>query len=207
VRSPIYWHPFLYACCIRLLYGRHFDARYKAVADRVPGNASVFECCAGDAMLYTRYLSSKQVRYAGGDANDTFVRAGRKRGVELIRHDILRDAVPQADCVILQGSLYQFIPGEKAVVDKLLAAAKERLIIAEPIINLASHHNPIIAFLGQVGANPGSGKAEHRFTEQTLDRFMLANFRGQIREAVTIAGGREKMYVLSPRGCDPKGIQ
>jgi hypothetical protein len=80
----------------------------------------------------------------------------------------------------------------------MLEAARDRVIIAEPIRNLSSSRVPLLAALAGRHTDAGLGPRPRRFTEQTLDAF----FEGlAIRpsRAFLIAGGREKVYVLDPR--------
>ena len=100
----------------------------------------------------------------------------------------------------MQASLYHFLPGADTIVDRMLAAARERVIIAEPIRNLSSSGLPLVALIGRRAADPGAGSDGHaqRFDEPALDRLMRP-YERQTVEAFTIPGGREKVYVLDPR--------
>jgi len=51
--------------------------------------------------------------------------------------------------MVIQGSLYQFIPYQKIIIDKLLTIAKKKVIISEPIINLISSRNKIISTIAK----------------------------------------------------------
>jgi hypothetical protein len=99
----------------------------------------------------------------------------------------------------MQASLYHFLPGADAVLDRMVAAARERVIVAEPIRNLATSGVPLVGRIGRRAANPGAGSDGHseRFTELTLDRLMARYGRLTV-EAFKIPGGREKVYVLDP---------
>ncbi len=80
----------------------------------------------------------------------------------------------------------------------MLAAARERVIVSEPIRNLASSEAPVIGRLGQRATDPGTGGHEHRFNEATLDELM-ERYRPRAIDAFSIPGGREKVYVLDAR--------
>ena len=85
-----------------------------------------------------------------------------------------RPPLPEADVVIMQASLYHFLPGADAIVERMLAAARERVIIAEPIRNLSTSRLPLVARLGRRGRptrGAGDGHAQ-RFDEPALDRLM-----------------------------------
>ncbi len=191
-----------YELLMRVLYGRHYAARLRAVADRVSPEASVLELCPGPGALYERHLRGRAGAYTGVDVNDGFVTRLRGLGAEALVRDLLTDGppLPSADVVIMQASLYHFLPGANTIVDRMLAAARDRVIIAEPIRNLSSSRVPLVALIGRRAADPGAGNDghAHRFDEAALDRLMRP-YERQTVEAFTIPGGREKVYVLDPR--------
>jgi len=194
--SLVYAHPWLYQGVMRALYGRGFDARYRAVAERIEPGSEVFEVCAGDAYLYRRYLQPKAVRYAGGDINAAFVRHAQRRGIALQQLDAVHDRIPVADYVVMQASLYQFIPNHVRLIERLLGAARRSLIIAEPIVNLSTSSSGLVRWLAQRGANPGDGHKAARFDAASLDAALRAHFGDRIQSSVTIARGRERLYCL-----------
>jgi proteasome assembly chaperone (PAC2) family protein len=81
----------------------------------------------------------------------------------------------------------------------MLSAARDRVIVSEPIRNLASSGLPGIGLIGRRAADPGVGGQAHRFTEATLDQLM-SRYSELVLAAFTIPGGREKVYVLHPQG-------
>jgi len=175
-----------------------YGERMRVVAEEIPPGASVVELCCGPGTLYERYLRERTSSYIGLDVNDRFVSALRSRGVDARRIDLAAydGPLPSADVALMQASLYHFLPDAGPVVDKMLAAAQQRVIVSEPIRNLATSSLPVIRLLGRRGADPGVGGHADRFTEQTLDRLME---RYSVVKALTIPGGREKVYVLAPR--------
>jgi SAM-dependent methyltransferase len=191
-----------YELLMRALYGRHYAARMRAVAELVTPGASVLELCPGPGALYERHLRARAGAYTGVDVNDRFVERLRGLGAEARVRDLAtsEQPLPSADVVIMQASLYHFLPGAHTIVDRMLAAARERVIIAEPIRNLSSSRLPLLALIGRRSADPGAGGDSHaqRFDEPSLDRLMAA-YGPQTVEAFTIPGGREKVYVLDPR--------
>jgi hypothetical protein len=200
--SLIYRSAAVYELLMRALYGRHYAARMRVVADRVPLGASVLELCPGPGGLYERHLRARAGAYIGVDVNDRFVTRLRGLGARAMVRDLATGAasLPSADVVIMQASLYHFLPGADTIVDRMLAAARERVIISEPIRNLSSSRVPLVALIGRRAADPGAGGDSHarRFDEAALDRLMAAYGR-QTVEDFTIPGGREKVYVLDPR--------
>jgi trans-aconitate methyltransferase len=195
--SLIYRNGTVYEVLMRGLYGRHYAARYRAIAELVPDGASVVDLCCGPATLYTRYLRQKSVDYTGLDLNERFVarvnEAGGRGRVWNLRSG---DALPAADYVVMQASLYHFLPEPGPLLDRMLAAATERVIVAEPVRNLASSANPFLATIGKRFTDAGDGEQAHRFTERTLDEFFTP-YRSRVARQSLIAGGREKLYVLT----------
>jgi SAM-dependent methyltransferase len=182
-----------YELLMRALYGRHYAARMSAVADQVPDGASVLELCCGPGTLYFRHLDGHA--YTGLDVNPGFVTGLRRRGVDARLTDLTRDdePLPLADVVLMQASLYHFLPGANAVVERMLSASRDRVIISEPIRNLASSNLPGVGLIGRHAADPGVGGHADRFTETTLDALME---RYDVISAFLIPGGREKVFVL-----------
>jgi len=196
--SLVYKSCLLYELAMRLLYGRHYPARYYAVAALVPEGASVLDLCCGPATLYHRYLRHKGVRYTGLDVNEKFVRRLARAGARGQVWDLRSDRpLPPADHVIMQASLYHFLPDPDRIIDRMLAAAGERVIVSEPVRNLASSENPVIRLLGRRAADPGVGGGEQRFTEASLGELM-ARYRDRLVKEFPIPGGRERVYVLRP---------
>jgi SAM-dependent methyltransferase len=187
-----------YELLMRVLYGRHYGSRMRSVADQVPAGATVLELCCGPGSLYLRYLHGRIGSYVGLDLNEGFVERLRRRGIDARRLDLAADAdpLPHADVVIMQASLYHFLPDASAIVDRMLAAASDRVIISEPVRNLASSELPIVGALGRRAADPGAGSHAHRFTEETLEELM-ARYRERILTVFAIPGGRELVYVLA----------
>lgn len=197
--SLIYRSTIAYEALMRALYGRHYGARLELVAERVPPGASVTELCCGPATLYLRHLQRRVSDYHGLDLNPRFVARLRARGVDARQVDLSdpsAELVP-ADVMLIQASLYHFLPQAGVLVERMLHAARRRVIVAEPVRNLASSGNPLLARLGRGGTDPGTGEPAERFTEATLDRLMA---RFSVSESLLIPGGREKIYVLDAGG-------
>lgn len=197
VGSIIYSSALAYELSIRLLYGPYYAARQRAIADLIPRGATVLDVCCGPGTLFSRHLIHKSVRYTGLDINPRFVQLVTDAGGKGIVWDMRRgnSALSRADYVIMQASLYHFLPEPRPVVDGMLQAANVQVIIAEPIRNLASNDNKLIALAAKYLSNPGSGKQALRFTESSLDRF-FENYREKINRAFLIPGGREKVYLF-----------
>jgi len=196
--SLIYRSAAGYELLMRALYGRHYGDRLRAVAEQVPDGASVLELCCGPGTLYARHLRRRVGGYVGIDVNPGFVERLRRQGVDARRLDLAHDEepLPEADVVILQASLYHFLPHAERIVDRMLDAARERVVVSEPVRNLASSEVALIARLGRRAADPGVGGHAGRFTEATFDDLM-ERYRERILRSFPIPGGREMVYVLA----------
>jgi SAM-dependent methyltransferase len=186
-----------YELLMRALYGRHYGDRMRVIAAEVPQGSSVLELCCGPGTLYTRHLAARAGAYVGLDVNERFVADMRRRGVDARVADLARsqEPLPAADVVLMQASLYHFLPHADGVIDRMLAAAAQLVVVSEPVRNLACSDNPLVGMLGRRAADPGVGGGERRFTEESLDRLM-ERYRERVVKAAPIPGGREKLYVL-----------
>lgn len=194
--SLIYKNVSVYELAMRLLYGRHYSSRFAAVADLIADDSSVLDLCCGPARLFHRYLKRKRVSYTGIDVNRKFIERLQEGGAKGEVRDLREDrALPRADYVVMQASLYHFLPAAEEIVDRMIEAALKQVIIAEPVRNLATSRSRLLRFLGRALTNPGSGEQPDRFTEASLDRF-FARYNERVATAYLIAGGREKVYVL-----------
>ncbi|HLF83461.1 MAG TPA: methionine biosynthesis protein MetW [Blastocatellia bacterium] len=195
--SLIYRSASVYELAMRLLYGRHYTSRYSAIAELIPAGSSVLDLCCGPALLYHRYLRAKAVQYTGLDINANFVARLIRRGGSGQVWDLRsEEALPSADYVIMQASLYHFLPDASQVVDRMLQAARKRVIISEPIRNLATSNSRVLTLLGRLLTNPGVGEHSLRFTEASLADF-FSGYASRVVESFPIAAGREQVYVLS----------
>jgi hypothetical protein len=62
------------------------------------------------------------------------VRWARRRGIDARQFDITRSQPPRCDVAVIQASLYQFLPDARPVVEKLIEAAREKVIVSEPVV-------------------------------------------------------------------------
>ena len=196
--SLIYRSSVGYELLMLALYGRHYSDRMRAVAAEVPDGASVLELCCGPGTLYRRYLRGRVSGYVGIDVNRRFVEQLSHRGVAANRLDLAggEEPLPAADVVILQASLYHFLPAPERILDRMLAAADDRVIVSEPVRNLASSDFPVVGRIGRRAADPGVGGHAQRFTEETLGDLM-GRYRERVLRSFLIPGGRELVYVLA----------
>jgi len=194
-KSFIYSSPLIYQLTMRLLYRRGFGSRYEAIAKYIPDHASVVDVCCGDCYLFHHYLKYKAVDYIGLDINRSFVNDALKRGVKAKLFDINIDPLPSAEYIIMQASLYQFIPNQKTILDKLFNSATRGVIITEPIRNLSDSKNPVIAFIARRAANPGSGHAKNRFDENSLLQ-LLKSRQQPMSTCFKIKGDKELVAIF-----------
>ena len=186
-----------YELVMRVLYGRHYAGRLRAVAEQVPAGASVLELCPGPGALYARHLRRRAGAYLAIDVNERFVARLRALGAQALVRDLSAPGeLPEADVVIMQASLYHFLPDAGEIVDRMLAAARLHVVVAEPIRNLSSSAVPLVAALTRRTTDAGAGGHPQRFDEGLLDDLM-ARYAERTIAAFTIDGGREKVFVLA----------
>ena len=197
--SFIYRSSSLYELAMLALYGRHYGSRYRAIAELVPNGSSVLDLCCGPALLYHRYLRHKLVRYTGLDVNAEFIDRLTRRGASGQVWDLRSEkALPEADYVIMQASLYHFLPDPSPIMDRMLRAARRQVIVSEPVRNLSSSNSRLLALVGKLLTDPGVGNHSQRFNEASLDQF-FSRYRSLVQQSFLVAGGREKLYILSRR--------
>jgi SAM-dependent methyltransferase len=198
--SLVYRDPLVYEIVMIALYGRHYAARSRAIADLIPAGASVLDVCCGPGLLYERHLRRKPVDYTGIDVNPRFVDRVNRLGGRGRIADLRDDApLPRADHVVMQSSLYHFLPDAAPVVERLFQAAREQVILSEPVRNLASGRVPVLSRLARRHTDAGLGAVPGRFDEAMLDT-LVASLSIRPRHAFLIPGGREKIYVFDVRG-------
>ena len=184
---------------MRVLYGRYYSARDAAVAAHIPDGASVLELCCGPARLYLRELRGRVGSYVGLDASERFVDRLRRFGVDARRADVATAELPYADVVVMQASLYHFLPDADAIVQRMRAAATNSVIVSEPVRNLASSRLGVVARLGAGGAATAAGAQAQRFDADSLAALM-GGFGDAVLFHAPVPGGREHVYVLAGTG-------
>ncbi|MBN2328152.1 MAG: hypothetical protein JXR73_13455 [Candidatus Omnitrophica bacterium] len=192
--SPIYFHPRIYELVMRVIYrGRYFE-RIRSVADLIPKGASVADVCAGDCSLYRYGLTNKGVEYRAYDLNPRFAAWAKKQGISMRRIDLRTEDVPPADFVVMLSALYQFIPDERIILEKLIRSVKRQVILTEPVHNISQSVNPLVRRFSQRLAGIDDNPCAQRFDEKTL-RALLDDFHFQ--SIKPIAGGREILAIYT----------
>jgi len=176
------------------LYGRHYRARYEAIADLIPEGATVVDLCCGPGVLYSKHLREKSVRYIGIDSNPLFVARVSRSGAQGVVADLAKpEPIPEGDYVVMQASLYHFLPNAKPIVERMIAAARERVIVAEPIRNITGSRFRLLSAIGRSLTDAGRGGEGLRFKESDLD-LLFRDF--PVEKSFLIPGGREKVFVI-----------
>ena len=197
MKGLIYQNRVFYELAMFTLYGRHYSDRYRALANLVDANSSVLDICCGPGILYGRYLRTKNISYTGVDLNPVFIKQVIAYGATGSVQDVRTiEAFAGADFVIMQASLYHFLPDAAPMLKRMLMAAKKSLIITEPIRNVVESKSALVRKLAMLISDAGTGPQMFRFTEQSLDKLLKSAIERPIR-SFQIAGGREKIYVVS----------
>ncbi len=161
MNSPIYWHPKIYEIVTKILYNKNYVKRYKEIGKEAK-DLEVLDLCCGDCKL-SNFIRN----YRGIDFNKNFVEAINKKNINIELRDISSQNIPKSECIIMQGSLYQFIPNHEKIIKRILNESIKKAIISEPYINMASSKNRILAFIGKLFTKT-SKMHEKRFTKKEL---------------------------------------
>ena len=166
----IYQFPALYRLAMRVGYGGDYEARHALIADRIGEADDVLEPCCGPLGLY-RHLARRGLvgSYVGLEQSPAMLRLARRRGVDVRAFDLRAGgALPAAGTVIMQASLYQFHDIADTLLPRLWAAARRRLVIAEPLRNLAQSRVGAVRWLGRALTRTQDRTHAFRYTEATL---------------------------------------
>jgi SAM-dependent methyltransferase len=198
----LYSSGLLYEGVMRILYGRQFHSKYQSVANLIPETYSVLDLCCGPALVYSYLSLENQRRYLGVDLSRKFVQAVGKKGVSVVHGDVWRDDLPKNyDCILLLSSLYQFDPVADIVLQKMLFAATELVIISEPIINLSTSRNTLLKKLASSLTSPADGSLPYsgfRYDSGTLTK-ALQRYREVLKVDFVLAGGRERVVAFDAK--------
>jgi hypothetical protein len=198
--SWLYSHRIAYGALMRLLYGRHLSARAAAASAEVPAGCDVIDVCAGDGRLYREHLRHKSVRYEALDLSPQMVEWMSEHGINARIFDVRSEALPSADVIVMLSSLYQFQPDAASVVERMVEAARMRVIITEPIRNLSDSRNPMLRFVARRMTETRSdavGDEIPRFDRVTFP--LLCQRFPTLERLDALPGGREMIAVLGGR--------
>ena len=152
------------------------------------------DVCCGDSYLQS-FFENKNIEYLGLDFNPTFINFSSKRGINAKLFNIYKDDIPQADYIVIQTSLYQFIPNHDQILQKLYQAADKYLIITETLKSLGGSGNKFVSSIGRFLNNPGDGVKAERFVMQTFKKAMKP-FQKNIEHEFFINGGLDYLVVI-----------
>jgi SAM-dependent methyltransferase len=170
VMLTLYRFPTLYGLLMRLAYGPDYLARYALVAERIDWADDILEICCGHLGLHRELARRGLVRsYVGLEQSPAMIRRARRRGLDVRAFDVRAGgALPTAGTVIMQASLYQFHDIADALLPRLWAAARRRLVIAEPVRNLAQSRLALVRWLGRALTQTPDRVHTFRYTEAVL---------------------------------------
>ena len=183
-----FWHPVAYRFIEKVLYGRSYRRHYEALSREI-GDLSLLELCCGDCQIVD-YLKGNA--YQGLDINPRFVNHAKKKGINVSLQDVMVSEIPEVECIIIHNSLYQFYPHHEKLIYKALESAQKKLIISEPVINLASSKNRSISFMAKWITRVGSNSYSKRFNRKEMEE-VFNKFHAERIEFL----GRNLMGVIS----------
>jgi SAM-dependent methyltransferase len=166
----LYRFPSLYRLLMRAGYGADYTARYALVADRLGAPDDVLELCCGPLGLHA-YLARRGLlrSYVGLEQSPAMLRLAGRRGVDVRAFDVRAGgAFPAAGTLVMQASLYQFHDAAEDLLPRLWAAARRRLVVAEPVRSLAQSRFGAVRWLGRVLTRTPDRVHAFRYTEASL---------------------------------------
>lgn len=167
----IYSHPLIYNLLIWTLYRGRPRERFRCVAQKIEEGQTVLDLCAGTDMLF-RLLHKRVKSYTAVDINPGFTRALTKKGITTITADITAVTLPVADVVTMNSSLYHFRQELTLVITKMLNAARDKVIILEPVRNISSSENRILRFIARRSTKAEGVVPKHHFSPETFIQTM-----------------------------------
>ena len=178
---------------MRFLYKNNFRERYKIIFDLIPRGAEIIDVCCGDCYIYYNFLKDKNVEYFALDINEIFVKAAKRGGVRAERFDLLKDQLPRSDYILMQASMYHFIPNQDEIIQKILNSTKKRAIISESVVNLSASKNLLVSKISKILTNPGTEHSTERFNKESLLNFFN---KYNVTSIHKIKGGRDIIGVF-----------
>lgn len=160
MKSPAYWNALCYDLFIKLIWRIKKPQainRWKRALAWVPSGSQVVEVAAGTGRFYREMLSNHVKTYLALDINPAFVKNMKSQGINAVQADLRKDPIPTADIVIILSALYHFKSIETEFLNKLLTAARDRVVIVEPVsrpLNRNSFYDKMRAKLVDIGEGP-----------------------------------------------------
>ena len=167
-QSLIYRHVFIYRSVMNLLYGGGYSERFKKIELLLKKlePSSLLELCFGDTYI-AAYCKRNDILWQGVDINLSFVNTAVRKGFSAWQADLsCVTNLPNADVVVMSGSLYHFNEQVHPLL-KLILSSSRNFILSEPIKNISSSKG-IIGKMGHLLSNAGKGKESFRYDENSL---------------------------------------
>ena len=181
-----------YRLLMGVLYRGRLAQKYRAVAELVPPGSVVADLCAGDCAIEP-LLRAKGCKYSAFDANPRFVEWAQRRGINAHSWDALNGAMPAADVILMQSSLYQFMDRAEALLGAMIAQARLFVIVSEPVENVTRPGEGMLSRAAR-SATVAQGRVfTERYDAETL-RSLMGRIAGSSAELVS--RGRDAVYVL-----------
>jgi hypothetical protein len=188
MKSPAYWNAAFYDFFLKYVWRRSEFIEvqhWKAVVQWIPEGAYVVDVAAGTGRFYRDVLAGHISVYVALDINAAFIEYMKRQDIDARFSDIRKDPIPPGDIVVILSALYHFKGMESDILKKLLNAARQRLIIVEPLgsdMVLSSWRNRLRATLVDIGEGP----IYDRYTAEEL--YILCAANGYVEYAGPLPG-------------------
>ena len=180
---------------MNMIYFGKYNQRFKIVTNLLNSkkDKTIVELCFGD-ILIANWCRLNNLVWIGFDINDEFIKNARSKGFNAQYKDILKfEALPKSDVVILMGSLYQFNTRLNDLISSIMKSTN-KLIISEPIINLASQNNIVGYFakrLTKVGKGNeifryDYGNLHHALKDVCSDKFKISEIKRTKKDLILV---------------------
>lgn len=194
--SLVYRSSLIYETVMLLLYRKHYWARQRVIAGLVPNGSEVLDVCCGPGLIFDRFLRKNQVKYTGIDLNERFVKRVIAAGGQAFALDVKSGGkLPACDVAIMQASLYQFLPDARGVIELLRQTARDKVIVAEPVQNMANSSFAALRWIAKRNTDPGTGVVAQRFNSQSFHD-LAKSFGNDLESLFELPGGREMCMVI-----------
>lgn len=168
--SIIYFNIQLYRLAMNILYLGKYRKRF-AYITKLIRSKTVLELCFADTII-AAHCKQKSVDWLGIDINSHFVQRAIRKGYQARQINIKYiESLPNADNIVIVGSLYHFHNHLEQLFSKMLHASSH-IIISEPVINLTGRKG-IIGNLAKRMATVCGTPQSYRFTKQELLQVLL----------------------------------
>lgn len=192
----LYWHPLIYNTALSILYGGKGRARERffRIANEIEEFDVVVDLCAGNSYLLDA-LQNKEIGYQAYDVNARFVKALKRRGISAHCCDIGKITIPKADVIVMASALYHFYPNCAQILERMLASARKKVILVEPVRNFVNSSNWILSAIARKAGQIGNDEIPYRFDFDDLDR-LLESLKVS-NQSELISDGRDLLVVFN----------